>query len=274
MLPALDEIVEGLPPLSPSSTRLIELCNDLNAEQKDLVEVIRLDPVLTARILKVINSAYYGMPSTVTRIDRALVLLGFNTVKNIALSTAVLEKLKPREKTAVDLDAMWMNALAVGIASKMIAKWQGVGRGALEDYFTAGLLSDLGAIVLARATGAAYAEALEVARAQHLAIEDAERDRFGFDRVEVGSDVADKWNLPGPIREAVSANFEGEHLAVVDVVHVAATEVTQRREPGVLRPRNNASHERVALDPDTVELVFEELDDELAAASGIVKGGE
>jgi HD-like signal output (HDOD) protein len=112
----------------------------------DLNRVISLDPVLVGRVLKLINSAYYGLEQQVTSLVRAMIMLGINTVKNLALSSAILSNLVGRGFLGLNAEGFWRHSLCVGVTAKLIARKQGIDHSRLEEFFTAGLLHDLGKI--------------------------------------------------------------------------------------------------------------------------------
>nr|AGS54411.1 metal-dependent phosphohydrolase [uncultured bacterium contig00180] len=118
----IDTFISDMPSLPVSVGKVLEICNKPDVSPSDLNHVISLDPVLTGRILQLINSAYYGLGTHVTSLVRAITMLGINTVKNLALSTAILSTL-PEYKgiNGIDMEGYWRHCLCVGVTAKLLA---------------------------------------------------------------------------------------------------------------------------------------------------------
>jgi hypothetical protein len=135
--------------LSTTAVKVLRTCNEPNTCANDLNRVISLDPVLTGRVLQLINSAYYSLPSKVNSLTRAIILLGLNTVKNLVLSFAVFESFSKRDTFRVfSADDFWTHSLSVAAAAKLLSIQRGVPLAEREDYFVAGLMHDIGKIPL------------------------------------------------------------------------------------------------------------------------------
>ena len=125
----IDEYIVNMPSLPTSVTKVLEICNNPQTSPADLNHVISLDPVLVGRVLKLINSAYYGLSQQVTSLVRAIIMIGINTVKNLALSSSILGSLSTSKiTTGIDMEGFWRHSLCVGVAAKAIAKKTGSGQ--------------------------------------------------------------------------------------------------------------------------------------------------
>jgi HD-like signal output (HDOD) protein len=141
--------IDKMPSLPTTVTKILEICNNPKTSPADLNKVISLDPVLMGKVMKLINSAYYGLSQEVTSLVRAIIMLGINTVKNLALSTAVLGTLgKANQFQALNMEGFWRHSLCVGVTAKLIAKKRKIDPRLFEEYFIAGLLHDIGKIPL------------------------------------------------------------------------------------------------------------------------------
>ncbi|MEW6218425.1 MAG: HDOD domain-containing protein [Thermodesulfobacteriota bacterium] len=190
-----------MPSLSTTVTRVLEICNNPTTSPNDLNRVISLDPVLTGQVLKLINSAYYSLPNQVTSLTRAIIMLGLNTVKNLALSTAVLHSLGgARSFQALTMDEFWTHSIGVGVLAKAMAAALGVPAAEREEYFVAGLLHDLGKIPMNNRFAAEYGQAVQLARLEQGALLRAELTILGLEHCQVGGLIADKWQLSVPLR--------------------------------------------------------------------------
>lgn len=224
----VERYIEKMPSLPPTVAKILEVCNSPAASPADLNRVISVDPVLTARVLRLINSAYYGLPVRIVSMVRAIIMLGINTVKNLALSTAVVETLE--RKTAfhvLDSREFWRHSLAVGATSRLLARRHNIEATKLDDYFVAGLLHDIGKIPIDAVLSDHYRAALERSIERRLPLHVCENEFFGFDHSEVGRRIVEAWNLGDVIRDTVTFHhepekYDGPERGVVEFVHVAS----------------------------------------------------
>jgi len=197
--------IARMPSLSTTVIKVLETCNDPRGSANDLQRIISLDPVLTARVLKLINSAYYSLGVPITSLTRAIVMLGINTVKNLALSFAILENLKSNGSFPVfSSDEFWTHSLGVGVIAKFIAAVKGNTPQGLEAFFVAGLLHDLGKIPLNRQFPEEYHRAWESAEKNQDTLCRSEIKLLGMDHCMVGRMIAKKWRLGTTLVETLS----------------------------------------------------------------------
>ncbi len=203
-LKQIETYISRMPSLSTTVTRVLEICNSPTTSPNDLNRIISLDPVLTGKVLKLINSAYYSLPNQITSLTRGIVMLGLNTVKNLALSTSVLESLGGNQSSqALSMDDFWTHSLCVGVVAKSLAAIKRIPLIAREEYFVAGLLHDLGKIVLNNRFPEEYVQALESAKTEQAPLHRAERMVFGVDHCVVGSMIAGKWQLSEALNDSL-----------------------------------------------------------------------
>ena len=219
--------IENMPALPVTVGKVLEVCNNPKASPVDLNRVISVDPVLMARVMRLINSAYYGLSGKVTSLVRAIIMLGLNTVKNLALSAAVVENLGRRENfRALHAQGFWRHSLAVGVASKLIAKKREVSSKDLEEYFIAGLLHDIGKIPINAVFEDEFLEVMAHSDRGRTALYRTEREVLGLDHAAVGRMIAKTWKLSPEVIDAISAHhepveYDGPHKDVVYTVALA-----------------------------------------------------
>jgi len=175
--------------------KIIDLVEDPSSTAQDLHKVIANDPALCSRILKVVNSAFYGLPGQIGSINRAIVLLGLNAVKNIAIATS-LGKLFRGGELCPQFNArdLWINSMAVAAASKMVAESAGIGLS--DEAFLAGLLHDIGIMVEMQANRQGLIEVFdEVAETGGCFLE-AEGRILGADHQAFGQALCERWRFP------------------------------------------------------------------------------
>lgn len=204
--------VDAMPGFPRSVQRILELTADVNCSQKQLVEVIRTDPVFTLKILRMANSAYFSMAQEVTSVNQASVYLGLNTLKNLALSLAVVGSLPRSNGAGFDMQAFWLHSLAVAAAARLLDERIESGGSAGGDAFAAGLLHDTGKIIFALHVPDAYRTVLRRSAGCDIALHDLELDAFGLTHAELGARLAGTWNLPAELVECIS----GHHAPSVD----------------------------------------------------------
>lgn len=210
-LPILQSYINKMPALPATVTRIVEICNDVKTSPADLNRIISLDPVLMGKVLRLINSAYYGLSQEVTSLVRAIIMLGINTVKNLALSTAILGTLgNSKNFHALDMDEFWKHSLSVGVTSKLIAKKRNITRNQLEEYFIAGLLHDIGKIPLNDKLPDEYILAMGISNRKHQPIHISEKQSMEIDHTDVGKLIAENWNLGTEITDTVSYHHSPE----------------------------------------------------------------
>lgn len=221
------DYITRMPSLPVTVSKVLEVCNNPRTSPIDLDNVIKLDPVLMGKVLKLINSAYYGLGTQVTSLARAIIMLGVNTVKNLALSTAVIDRLVDKGAfQALNMDGFWRHSLCVGVTSKLIARRRGVDPASIEEYFAAGLLHDIGKIPLNNALAEDYVRTMALSDRERIPLFLAEKRVLDLDHCEAGLVIAESWKLSGAIGDTIAyhhthESYRGEHGDVVRTVAIA-----------------------------------------------------
>ena len=198
-----------MPALSTSVGKVLEICNRTDASPNELNKVISLDPVLTGQVLKLINSSYYSLVNKVTSLTRAITMLGMNTVKNMALSTAIINTVRSTKKSKIlPTTKFWEHSIGTGVSAKVLGQAAGLGHAEREELFLAGLLHDLGKIPY----GDEYAEVIRVVKEEQISLIEAERSVIGIDHEEVGEMIAEKWKLNTGIRTCIVSHHDIEKI--------------------------------------------------------------
>jgi HD-like signal output (HDOD) protein len=223
----IQNFIDRMPALPVTMHRIIEICNDPRTSPADLNQVISIDPVLMGKVLRLINSAYYGLNAQITSLVRAIIMLGLNTIKNLALSTAVLGSLGSKATFgALNADAFWMHSLSVGVLSKKIALGRNVQKNQVEEFFIAGLLHDLGKLPLNKVFSDEYFSVIAESERSRKELHDVEVAMMGFDHCMVGRAIMNTWNLTDVIQDCViyhhtPLEYQGVNLDYVYTVTAA-----------------------------------------------------
>jgi putative nucleotidyltransferase with HDIG domain len=200
----IGDYIAAMPSLPTSLFKVMELCNNPQINPAEINQVISLDPVLTARVLKLLNSAYYGLSQQTTSMVRAIIMLGVNTVKNIVLSSTVIGTLaKKKDFQGLDMESFWRHSLCVGVSSKLLARERGIDLNLREEYFTTGLLHDIGKIPLSHILAEKYLPTISAADMGRISLYRAEEGTLGLNHCAVGAMIADSWKLTGAVREII-----------------------------------------------------------------------
>jgi putative nucleotidyltransferase with HDIG domain len=196
----ISKIIELIDRSEISSTQnvvsgIISVINDPEASAKDLNDIIEIDPPLTARVLKVANSAYYCSPRKISEIQHAVIWIGFDVVKEIVLSQKVCEVFDQDETSSgYSGSSLWKHSVAVAILGKMICRREFGERG--ENAYVAGLLHDIGIIVENQFLENDFKEVLGKAKQEQKNLSTSEYEILGFTHADIGKMIADHWSFP------------------------------------------------------------------------------
>ena len=181
-----------LPTPSPIALKILDAIRDEDKSFHDLEKIIQADPALTARILKVANSSYYGQIVKVDSISRATAVIGTKHLENIALSFVILKNFQNAPQGSFNIDKFWRRSISTAVAAETISA---VIEADNTDIFISGLLMDIGVLVMFLSDPDSYSMMLDEKRINGKALADIEKDTFGFDHTEAGSFILRCWNL-------------------------------------------------------------------------------
>ena len=226
-------LVEKMPAFPKSVQQVIHLTSDLNASAKDIVRVIECDPVMTVKILKAINSSFYSLPQKITSVQRAVVHIGLNTIKNLALGVAAMGMLNAHNKANFNTSDFLLHSLTTAALSKMLAERLGLSSTQCSDCFVAGLLHDFGKVVFAEFIADDFKLALEKSKEQQLSLHQTELEFIGLNHTQVGKMLAEKWELPDFVCDAIAHHhdLEPSQNALRDCVF-AANQISKQMQYG------------------------------------------
>lgn len=216
--------------------RINELLSNEDTSNEQLQQVISYDPALTAQLLKLVNSAYYGFPSSIDTISRAIAVIGRQELRNLAIATSVTDTFKDISDDLVDMETFWFHSITCGVLARLLA--QRCKHKKREQFFIAGLLHSIGKLVLFDQFPQQSAEVLSVKDQGDDAVIEAERRIFGFTYAELGAELLKAWQLPQSIWQLVEHQLEPTRLNAnrqdACLLHVAA-KVTASFEPCAIR---------------------------------------
>lgn len=185
---------DHLPSMPGVALKLIEAIQKPDPDFREIARLISSDAALSAKLLKIINSPFYGLVHKITSVDQAIKLLGLNTVKNLSLSLILKTKFLTKGAGGLNLAGFWKNSLVGAVAAKLLA-----GRMKIEnpeDAFFLGLLKDIGSLTLAYLLPDQYSAVLSEIKSKEISFQDAENQIFGFNHMDVGALLTRSWGLP------------------------------------------------------------------------------
>jgi HD-like signal output (HDOD) protein len=232
----LEQVIDrigDLPAMPATVAEVLQLTDDPNVEMEDVSRAIEDDPALTAKILQVSNSSYYGMRKHVGTLKLALVILGVREVRNIVLGVSVFDSLTGDGTDTKLAQEIWDEALSVaGLARLITGEMQ---LGLQGEEFIAGLLANIGRMILLREFGADYIDMYQELRHHPLKLRDEELGEFGYSHPDAAAALAHKWSLPDALADALWVQYPHPErpldkiaaarvAAVVRIARVAVTD--------------------------------------------------
>lgn len=223
--PCIADLVDGLNTLPSLPSVVAELLETMGRDDVNIDRLARgvgKDQALAARTLRVANSPFYGMQGRIDTIGEAITVLGFVNVRSLVMTSGISAALPTQGAANFDPVVFWRHALGVAACARALAA---LARQAPEKAFLAGLLHDIGRLVLVSRQPAAWAEVTAWRRREDCPTLEAERAVLGFDHAEVGRGLCRHWRIPEPITSAVAGHHAVDHCAgpasMADVIHVS-----------------------------------------------------
>jgi HD-like signal output (HDOD) protein len=280
--PIVEKAVAGVGDLAtlPEVTiKIIEIVEDTKSTARDLHEVIKNDPALSAKILKVVNSAFYGLPGQVATVDRAIVLLGMSAVKNIAVAASVSRMFKGGQLgRTVSAKDLWKHSMATAACARMIAKSNGE-HSAADEVFLAGLIHDLGLLIERQAFANELAGVIDGVMEGKGTMLELEQSAIGADHQQFGEALTTRWKFPKHLRAAVGHHHTPEVLSpelknVGYLMYVADTLVCRKKvgfyQAGSHQEITAEALEHLKLTQDKLTEITAGLDDAITEVEGML----
>lgn len=265
--------VDTLPTLPPVVTRILALVEDPKATGQQVADTVSMDQAMVAAILKIVNSPFYGLNRRISSISHAILLLGFRTIRNMALSATLLNTFGGQSgNRRFDRGHFWRHSVGCATTARLLAKRLRIVDP--EEAFLTGLIHDMGRIVFDHYFTAEFGQVIELAGGGNVPLLNAECEIFGLDHTEVGRLIAQKWNFPATVAEAIGAHHDPSKARLspplAAVVHVADDLSHHAQDKDYdLPPRgpfDPTTVERIGLTPSMLEELTAELEVELEKA--------
>ncbi len=219
------ETISSIPTLPTVIERITRLLQNPKTSAEEIGKAITTDQALATKVLKLVNSAFYGFPGKISTITHAIVILGFSTIKNVVLTASIFEAFhkKGDESAVFDLEQFWTHSIACGAAAQSIAKHLGFND--KEECFIAGLLHDLGKLILCQYLPEEFDKILALAKEKKILFFESEQELFDVTHQEIGAFLTQRWNLPQNLQNAVKFHHNPQpscdYYMMTAIVHCA-----------------------------------------------------
>ena len=181
--------------------RIMEVINSVRSSASQIAETVSSDTSLLTRLLKLVNSAFYGFPSKIETVSRAVAIIGTKELSTLALGIAAVQYFTDISPEYIDMKNFWRHSIACGVYARLLASEKiGVSE---ERLFVAGLLHDIGKLILIRQIPRQARQALEYASAKRISLAAAEREVLGFDHAQLGAALLREWKIPSSLETIV-----------------------------------------------------------------------
>jgi putative nucleotidyltransferase with HDIG domain len=265
--------VQQVPSLSLVVMEILASFDKRNVDSADLAQKINQDQGLTARVLRVANSPFYGMSSRIGSVSEALVVLGFHNVRSLVAAAGIINQFSDMENDGLDRVGFWQHSIATAVCSQVLAKNCGQNQGLA---FTAGLLHDIGKLVLDAYFQEHFQQALAQCTATDSSLIEAEQAVLGLDHTTVGFELAQRWKFPPAIQQAIRDHHQPDRESAIltELVHVAnvfAHALDIGNAGYALVPRlSSSAWSRLGLDWDAMPAQLAEMERQYAGLSLLI----
>lgn len=259
---------------------LVDVLNNPWSSPRDLARVISVDPVLSSKLLRLVNSAYYGFLKEVVDIQQAISLVGFNTIRSFAFCMTLFDNFfEVHPKQAFNKEQFWIHCLGTGMIARHLAAKRGIEN--IGSYFIAGLLHDIGKIFLLQFMPREFYRVLALTKSYDTSFFDVERLLFlNINHAEVGKMVLDEWNLPSSLSEAVYNHHtppQDETEEILSDIILVANNLCKEKEIGfsgdrALSPLYQIMKTKYDLSDNYIESVAEKTIEEVSLFSDVIMG--
>ncbi len=248
--------------------RLTEIINNPRSSARDISYVVEKDTALTARILKLVNSPFYGFPQKIETISKAVTIIGTKQLTTLAMGISVLELFDYVPSNYLDMEKFWKHCLAVGICAKLISEQ--IDYSESEKLFVGGIMHDIGRLVMLKKIPKQTAAALKYAWDNDMFLSRAEKKCIGLTHSKIGSDLCDSWKLPPILVDMIKYHHQpaqGKYNLECSIIHLAevivnALEIGTSGEKMVLY-LNEKSWKNINMSSNAIPPIIEQLNNEI-----------
>lgn len=221
----IEKAMVDLPAMPAVIMEVIRATDREGVTTHDIEVLLSQDPALATKVLKVVNSAYFGLPRQITNISHAVAILGFQQVRNLAMSLGVLNALGSSNPRIQEVQTLfWQHSFASGTCAELIARRKGLARHDIEIAYIGGLLHDIGRLFLMTLFNLPYQQVMKESLNRHLPLRLVEQKVLGASHAELGAELAERWNFPPELISMIKAHdgdFSPGEPVQEYIVHIA-----------------------------------------------------
>lgn len=256
--------------------RIVELADSADSSTHDFVTVISEDISLSARLMKLVNSAFFGYPSKVDTLSRAVTIIGIKQLQDLALATSVFDMFKNIDNELVSMEAFWRHSIACGVIARILANYRREFN--VERAFVSGLLHDIGRLAMFMLIPNEMKSVFDAAQAQNRLLYQAERQVLGFTQADVGGELLKQWKLPEQIvfavkyqhRPTASIRFKVD-IALIHLADlIASAWILDNSGEAWVPPLDNEAWEELGLDAGIINKLIGDFDHQYRNATDII----
>jgi HD-like signal output (HDOD) protein len=279
MAPRLEYLVQqlnSLPTLPSVIVRVNEQLNNPKTSALELARTILGDQALTARLLRLVNSPFYGFPRRISTVTEAVTILGFQPVRNLLLTSSVVDLLATEDTPEFSPTALWEHSVGTAVTAGLLARY--TRHEEQEEVFVAGLLHDVGKLVMFHCISKDYVKVIETGRTEDLTLRAAEQKLLGYAHDQVGRLLAERWKLPVRLSEAIGCHHRPDlaQMGKREAAIVHAADVIARAlgfgsgGDDAVPPLDADGWGRIGLPPGTIDTLVPEIEERYAEARTII----
>ena len=225
--------LKTLPSLPEPYQQLIQALSSPDAGVEEIAGILSSDPAMSAKILQMVNSAFFGLGREISNVSEAARLIGFDSIRSLALSVGIFSQFEAAGDARINFSKMHQHYLKVALLAERIARSMGQSKLFIEDCFLAGMVHDIGILIMHQNNPQQFAQVLELSRAEQIDRVSAETRVFGFNHGLVGAYLLGIWGLRHNVVEAVAYHhmpnqLENNQFSVATALHVADTLADER----------------------------------------------
>jgi len=269
--------IRDLPTLPSTFMRVLKALRNPKSTAKEIALIIESDQAITMRILRLINSSFYGLSRRVDSVQQAVVLLGSSTLKNVVISVSVFKALGGSSKDDVlNREAFWQHSIGCGMIARFLGGKINCGRD--EEAFISGIIHDIGKVVLDQYFHDDLLAVVRAVRERQISFYEAEREELGITHSEIGSALADIWGLPPNLIEVIG----NHHKLAADSPHAKLAALTQLADATARRHHVGSGGDEIPpeidalcwpileLDPKATDQWQEDIEQEIAKGQDLL----
>ena len=212
-----------IPSLPDIYYKFKEAMDDPEGSFDEISDIIATDPGLSVRLLRIVNSAYFGFPSQIETVSHAIGVVGLEQLNNLVISTVIMERFKDIPDSVINMESFWKHSIACGLAAKIISSHSKEVN--TEKFFVAGMLHDIGRLILALTAPFNILSVYLRCKSENIPLHESEKDILGFTHADIGKHLLKTWGLPVFLQETVGNHHQPgknpEFAKEASIVHVA-----------------------------------------------------